>query len=103
MVREPVQHRRRHLRIAEDRRPLAEAQVRRDHDAGALVELGQQMEQQRTTRSAERHVAQLVQDHQVGVHQLVRDLSDLFSIPASSAAVSLTMASEWIAGEALCD
>ena len=47
MVREPVQQGCRHLGVAEDAGPFAEAQVRRDDDAGALVELAQQMEQQR--------------------------------------------------------
>jgi hypothetical protein len=36
----------RHLGIAEDAGPFAEAQVGGDHDAGALVELAEQMEQQ---------------------------------------------------------
>ena len=36
---EAVEQRRRHLRVAEHRRPFAEAQVGGDDDAGALVEL----------------------------------------------------------------
>jgi hypothetical protein len=36
---EAVEQRRRHLGIAEHGRPLADAQVRRDDDAGSLVEL----------------------------------------------------------------
>ena len=45
-MREPVQQRCRHLRIPEHTGPLAEAQIGGDHDAGALVEFGQQVEQQ---------------------------------------------------------
>ena len=50
VVREAVQQRRGHLGVAEDAGPFAEAQVRRDDDAGTLVELAQQMEEQRATR-----------------------------------------------------
>ena len=46
VVREPVQQRRRHLRVAEHAGPLGEVQVGRDHHAGVLVQLGEQVEQQ---------------------------------------------------------
>ena len=46
---ESVQQCRGHLRIAEDIGPLREAQVSRDDDAGALIELAQQVKQQRAT------------------------------------------------------
>ena len=46
MMGQPVEECGRHLGIAEDACPFAEAQVGCDDDAGALVELGQQMEQQ---------------------------------------------------------
>ena len=36
-----------HLGIPEHARPLAEAEIGGDNDAGALVELGEQMEEQR--------------------------------------------------------
>ena len=48
MMREPVQQRGGHLGITEDAGPFAEAEVRRDDDAGSLVKLAQQMEQHRT-------------------------------------------------------
>lgn len=41
---EPVEQGGRHLGIAEDTGPFAEAQVGRDDDACVLVELAQQME-----------------------------------------------------------
>lgn len=47
VVREPVEQCRGHLRITEDVGPLAEDEVGRDDDAGVLVELRQQMEEQR--------------------------------------------------------
>ena len=47
MMREPVQQRCSHLGITKHAGPLAEAQVGGDDDAGVLVELTQQMEQQR--------------------------------------------------------
>ena len=45
---EPVEQRCRHLGIAEDGGPFAEAEVGGDDDAGAFVERAQEMEQQRT-------------------------------------------------------
>jgi len=38
---EPIEQRRRHLGVAEDGRPFAEAEVGGDDDAGALVEPSQ--------------------------------------------------------------
>ena len=52
----PVEQRRCHLGIAEDARPFTEAEVCSDDDAGALVELAQEVEEQCTARSAERQV-----------------------------------------------
>ena len=48
MVREPIEQRGGHLGIAEHLGPFAEAEIGGDDDAGALVELAQQVEQQRT-------------------------------------------------------
>src|SRR3984957_17537565 len=64
-VGEAIEQRRRHLRVAEHGGPLAEAQVRRDHDAGPLVELAQQMEEQSSSGSAEPQVAEFVEDDEV--------------------------------------
>jgi hypothetical protein len=49
-----------HFCVPEDRRPFGEAQVRGDDDAGALVKLAQEVEEQGTARGAERQVSQLV-------------------------------------------
>ena len=46
MVRQAMKQRRRHFRIAEHAGPFAEAQVRGDDHAGALVKLAKQMEEQ---------------------------------------------------------
>ena len=46
-VSEAIEERRCHLRVAEYGSPLAKAEIGRDDDAGALVELAQQMEKQR--------------------------------------------------------
>jgi hypothetical protein len=43
---EAIEQSRGHLGVAEDRGPLAEAQVGGDDDAGAFVEFAQQVEQQ---------------------------------------------------------
>ena len=66
-----------HFRVAEHRRPLAEAEVCRDHDTCALVELAHQMEQQRPARGAEREISEFVEDHHVGAHQGFGDLASL--------------------------
>jgi len=46
---EPVEQSGGHLGISEDAGPFAEAEIGGDDDAGALVKLAQQMEEQRTT------------------------------------------------------
>ena len=61
-VGEAVEQRSGHLGIAKDAGPFAEAEVSGDDDAGAFVKLAQKVEEQGTTRGAERQVAQLVQD-----------------------------------------
>ncbi len=76
-VREAVEEGCRHLGIAEDGGPFAEAQVGGDDDAGALVEFVQQMEQQCATRGTERQVAQFIKDNQVEPSGALGDLPDL--------------------------
>jgi len=82
-VGEAVDRRRRHFRVAEDSGPFAEVEVRRDDDAGAFVELAQQVERQRAAGGAERagrlfrnrrEVAKLVEDDEVGVGEASGDL-----------------------------
>ena len=75
VVREPIQERGGHLRIAEHAGPFAEHEVGGDDDAGVLVEFRQQMEQQRAAALRERQVAKLVKDHDVEIHQVVREAS----------------------------
>ncbi len=67
MMSNSIQQRGGHLRVGEDAAPFAEAQVRRDHYAGVLIELGEQVKQKRATDLAEWQVAQLIEDHQVDV------------------------------------
>ncbi|MCY1228077.1 hypothetical protein D9M72_403730 [compost metagenome] len=77
VVREAVEQGGRHLRVAEHRRPFGEVQVGGDHHAGVLVQLGQQVEQQRAAGLAERQVAQFVQDHQIHSQQAQRNTPGL--------------------------
>src|SRR5882757_6259505 len=72
---ETVEQGSRHLRVAEYGCPLAEAEIGRDDDAGALVELAEQMEEQRSAGGAERQVAQFVEDDEIGVGESRRNLS----------------------------
>ena len=65
MMRDAIQKRGCHLGVTEDRDPFAELQVRRDDDTGLLIELADEMEQQRATGFGERYVAQLVDDDAV--------------------------------------
>ena len=53
---EAVEQGRGHLRVAEDCGPFAEAEVGGDRDSDALVELAEQVEQQRPARCTERLV-----------------------------------------------
>jgi hypothetical protein len=69
VMRQPVQQRRRHLGIAKDAGPFGEGQVGRDHHAGVLVELRQQVEQQGAAGLAERQIAQFIENHQIHAHQ----------------------------------
>ena len=54
MMGEPIEQRGGELGIAEDIGPFREAQIGRDDEAGALVELADQVEQQCAARLAER-------------------------------------------------
>src|SRR5258708_14067958 len=74
-VGETVEQRGRHLGVAEHGGPLAEAEISRDDDAGALVEFAQQMEEQGPSGGAERQVAKLVEDDEIGVGEPRRDLA----------------------------
>ena len=69
-----IQKRGCHLGVTEDRDPFAELQVRRDDDTGLLIELADQMEQQRAAGLGERDVAQLVDDDAVQGRELPDDL-----------------------------
>ena len=71
---EAIEQRGRHLCVAEHGGPFAEAEVCRDDDAGLLVELAQQVEEQRAAGGAERQVAKLVEDDEIGVGEPRGDL-----------------------------
>lgn len=66
-----------HLGVAEDRGPFAKAEVGGDDDAGALIKLAQQVEEQRSAGGTEREVSQLVQDEQIEANQRLRNLARL--------------------------
>ena len=72
---ETVEQGRSHLGVTEDRGPFAEAEIGGDGNAGALVKLAQQVEQQRPARGAERQVSELVQDHEVELGQAFGNLA----------------------------
>ena len=68
-----VEQRRGHLGIAEHGRLLAEGEVRGDDDdAGALIELADEVEQQLSSRACEWLRSKLVEQYQVEPRQLRR-------------------------------
>ena len=75
VVGEAVEQRRRHLGIAEDRGPFAEAEVGGDDDAGALVELAEQVEQQRAAGRAEGQISELIENDEDRCRVLAKKLS----------------------------
>src|SRR3546814_2117522 len=72
VVGDAVEQRRGHLGIAEDGGPLAEREVRGDDDAGALIKLDDEVEQQLPSRACERQISKLVEHDQVAPRQLRR-------------------------------
>src|SRR5271170_1264651 len=76
-VGKTIKQRGRHLGVAEHGGPLAEAEIGRDDDAGALVELAEQMEEQSSARGAEWQVAEFVEDDEVGIAEPACDLAGL--------------------------
>lgn len=60
-----------HPWTAERRCPFAERQVHGHQHAVALVEPGEQVEQQRTTNLTEREVTRRIENHEVHAHQPV--------------------------------
>lgn len=73
-MRQAIQQRGGQLGIAEDITPLAERQIGRDHYAGVLVKLAQQMEEQGPAGLAEGQVTQLIQNHQIDIEQALSQL-----------------------------
>lgn len=52
---QPIEERRRHLRVTKDVSPFTEAQIGCDDDTGALIEAAEQMEQQGAPVPGSRH------------------------------------------------
>ena len=77
MMSQPIEHCRGHFGIAKDVAPLGERQVCRDHHAGMLIELRQQMEQQGPSGLAKGQTAEFVEDNQIDIEQSVGQLSGL--------------------------
>ncbi len=73
MVVEPVEKRRRHLGIAENGRPITDAQVGGDDDLGLLIEPAHHIKEQLPAVHREGRLAELVQDDEVGALQMVGD------------------------------
>jgi len=74
-MREPIEQRRRHFRISEDRAPFAEGQVGGDDQRDALVELADQMEQERPPVRREGQVTEFIEYDGILVKQAVGEMS----------------------------
>src|SRR3546814_620120 len=66
------EQRRGHFGVAEHGRPFAEGEVRGDDDAGPLIKLADEVEQQLPSRAGERQITELVEHDQVEPRQLRR-------------------------------
>lgn len=64
-------------RGAKDRHPLPELQIGCDDNAGLLIELADEVEQQRPARFRERDVPQLINDHTIHLGKLPDDFIPL--------------------------
>src|SRR3984885_5583190 len=97
---ETVEQGSRHLRVAEHGCPFAEAEISRDDDAGALIELPQQMEEQRSAGGAERQVAKLVEDDGPRVESRFVDDADIDAVgPLMLRAAAFAAAPEFVAAD----
>ena len=74
VMRDVIQEGGCHFGIAEDRDPFPELQIGGYDDTGLLVELADQMEEQRAAGLGERDVVQLVDDDAVQGRELPDDL-----------------------------
>ena len=68
-VREPIEERRSHLRIPEHAAPLPEREVRGHDERDALIELADQVEEQRPAILGEGEIAELIEDDEVLVEE----------------------------------
>ena len=76
-MREPIQHRGRHLGVGEDLGPVGEGEIGGDDDRGVLVELADQVEEQLRASLAEGQIAELVDDDEILAQQGFDDASAL--------------------------
>ena len=74
-MRQPVQESGCQLCIGKDGWPFGEAQVGGDDQAGLLVELAHEMEQQGAADLTERQVAELIEDDEIDVRHAVGESS----------------------------
>ncbi len=72
-MRQAVEQRGGHFRVAKDRGPFAESEVGRDDDRGLLVEPADQVEEQLAAGLREGQIAELVEDDEVEPGEVVGD------------------------------
>lgn len=73
MMGEPIEQRGGHLGIAEDGGPFAECQVGGGDDAGALIELGYEVEEQLPASLGKGEIAEFVEHNEVEPGQVIGD------------------------------
>ena len=72
-MREAVEERRCHLRIAEHARPFAESEIGGDQDRSALVEAADEVEEKLPAGLGEGQIAEFVEDDEVLAGEIVGD------------------------------
>ena len=68
---QPIEQRGRHLGVAEDARPFAEAEIGGDDDRGALVEPADQMEEELAAGLSEGQIAEFVEDNKIDAGEII--------------------------------
>ena len=73
VMREAIEQRGGHLRVAENAWPFSEGEIGRDNDRCALVEPADEMKQQMPAGLGEREIAEFVEDDEVHAREIIGD------------------------------
>ena len=74
---DPVEKSSGHFGVAKDRYPFTELQIGGHDDTGFLIQLADQMEEERPARFGERDIAQFINDDTIGLTELTDELTGI--------------------------